>query len=77
MTSGQAQGYISRLTDIACQLNAFAKNLKTQRHNSSSQIKGVHETSADYTTETAQRTSGALFTDAELEWLRTLIISNL
>ena len=72
MTLDQAQGYISRLTDIACQLNAFAKSLKSQRHKPSGQIDGVHEASADYIAETVQDISDALFTDAELEWLRTI-----
>ena len=70
MAPDQTQGYISRLTDIACQLNAFAKSLKTQRHNSSSRTNEIREAATDYVTETTQGT--ALFTDAELEWLRTI-----
>jgi hypothetical protein len=52
-------------------LNAFAKSLKSQRHKPSGQIDGVHETSAGYITEPMQDISDALFTDAELEWLRS------
>ncbi len=70
MASDQAQGHISRLTDMACQLNAFAKSLKTQRRDSSSRTNGVRETAPDYITETTQDIT--LFTDAELEWLRTI-----
>jgi four helix bundle protein len=68
----QTQGYISRLTDIACQLNAFAKSLKTPRHSASSRTNERRETAVGYVTESVQNISGALFTDADLEWLCTI-----
>jgi four helix bundle protein len=66
MAPGLAKGYSSRLTDVARQLNAFARNLKDQRRGSSTQSGVVREPTTEYTSEIAPL---PLFTEAELEWL--------
>ncbi len=68
MSANQAQGHVSQLTDLARQLNAFANTLKSQRHGTQQQPKGVREAPAEYVTDILL----PLFTDEELEWLQTL-----
>lgn len=47
MPSAQAQEHISRLTDLARQLNAFAADLKAKRQGSQPQPKTVREAAAE------------------------------
>jgi four helix bundle protein len=74
METSQVQAHASRLTDVARQLNAFARSLKAQRRGKSRQSKAIREPTAEYTIETEPF---PLFTKAELEWLQTVQISNL
>lgn len=70
MASDEVQEHASRLTGVARQLNAFARNLKTQRRGSPSEA--VQEEPGDYTTDSMPTTSPHLFHEAELEWLQTI-----
>jgi len=73
MPSSETKNYVSQLTDLARQLNAFASNLKSQRHDEH-QPKAIREASAEYVLWTQDNIS-PLFTQADLEWLES--ISNL
>ena len=77
MTSDQVQDYVSRLTSLARQLNAFATSLKTQRHDKHAQSKVVREATTEYVTNIAPDTLVPPFSEAELEWLQMILISNL
>lgn len=77
MSSGQGQDYASQLTNLARQLNAFASSLRTQRYSKSKQEKKVREVSSEYVPDGLSEVSGPLFSEAELNWLETLPISNL
>ena len=67
MPSDQVQDYVSQLTDLARQLNAFAARLKAQRQESRSKPKTVREPTVEYLTDWPL----PLFTQEELEWLQT------
>ena len=72
MPSAQVQDYVSQLTDLARQLNAFAVTLKAQRQRSRSQPKTMLEATAEYMTNWSDNASVPLFTEEELEWLPTI-----
>lgn len=74
MPSNQVQDYIIKLTDLARQLNAFAGNLKAQRHDSTKPDRGLRESTVDYAINTYD--DHIIFTTLELEWLESPI-SNL
>lgn len=76
-TSDQVQGYVSRLTSLARQLNAFAGSLKTQRHSKPANQKATREVAAEYIAGAIDDTLDLLLTAAELEWLQAAEISNL
>jgi len=63
----QVQEYVSQLTDLARQLNAFAADLKVQRQISQPQPKTVREIAVEYVADWPL----PLFTQEELEWLQT------
>jgi four helix bundle protein len=67
MSSSDVQEYISRLTDIAKQLNAFAESLKSQR----SSGKTIRELAADYKVDLPDATPESLFDESDLEWLQS------
>jgi four helix bundle protein len=67
MPSAQVQDYVSQLTDLVPQLNAFAAGLKAQRHSSRSQSKTTREAVAEYVTGWSDDTPATLFTEEELE----------
>lgn len=69
--SAQVQDYVSQLTDLARQLNAFAATLKAQRRGSQPQRKTVREAAAEYWTDWSDDPAMPLFTEEELEWLQT------
>jgi four helix bundle protein len=71
MSPTQVQDYVSQLTDIARQLNAFAARLKAQRQESRSQPKTVREPTTDYVTDWPSDLTLPLFTEDELQWLQT------
>jgi four helix bundle protein len=72
MACEQAQEYVTRLTGLARQLNAFAGSLKSQRHGGSKQPSSVRESPAQYVTDAFDDAFPALFTENELEWLQTV-----
>jgi four helix bundle protein len=72
MSSAQAQDYVSQLTELARQLNAFAATLKAQRQGSRSQPKTVHEAATEYVTDWPSDAPIPLFTGDELQWLQAI-----
>ena len=71
VSSGLAQDFANRLTDLARQLNSFIGNLKHRRHDESvrTKSKGIRELSAIYTLEGQDDQRDELFTEVDLEWL--------
>jgi four helix bundle protein len=67
MSSANVQEYISILTDIAKQLNAFAESLKSQR----SSGKTIRELAAEYEVDLPEGVSESLFNESDLEWLQS------
>jgi four helix bundle protein len=72
MPSAQVQDYVSQLTDLARQLNAFAATLKAQRQSSRSQPKAMREAATAYVTDWLDDVPVPLFTEEELEWFPTI-----
>lgn len=72
MPSAQVQDYVSQLTDLVRQLNAFAASLKAQRQGSRSQPKTVREATTEYVTDWPSDAPMPLFIEDELEWLQTI-----
>jgi len=72
MPSAQVQDYVSQLTDLARQLNAFAATLKAQRHSSRAQPKTMREAATAYVTDWLDDVPVPLFTEEELEWFPTI-----
>ena len=70
--SAQVQDYVSQLTDLARQLNAFTATLKAQRRGSQPQPKTVREAATAYVTDWLDDAPIPLFTEEELEWLQTI-----
>ena len=70
--SARVQDYVSRFTDLARQLNAFAANLKAQRRASRKQPKTVREAPAEYAIDWPDDTPTPLISAEELEWLATV-----
>ncbi|MBX3037729.1 MAG: four helix bundle protein [Anaerolineales bacterium] len=78
MQNDEVSAYAVRLSDIARQLNSFARNLKSQRLENNPKTKSIRESNADYITEDRLDDSTPLFTDLELNWLITFNpVSNL
>jgi len=80
MPASEAKDYVSQLTDLARQLNAFANSLKSQRREGQ-QHKTIRETTAEYAI-WSQDETGSLFTAEDLEWLQSIsnpqsLVSNL
>jgi four helix bundle protein len=67
MSSSKVQDYISQLTDIAKQLNAFAESLKSQR----SSNKTIRELAAEYKVDLPADVPESLFDESDLEWLQS------
>jgi len=74
MPPPQVQDYVSQLTDMARQLNAFAARLKAQRQESRSKPKTVREPITEYVTAWPEDLLTPLFTEEELQWLQTVNI---
>lgn len=77
VSSDQVGDYVSHLTSLARQLNAFAGSLKAQRRSSAAKQKSVREISAEYVAGAEDGTPDSLVTGAELEWLQATEISDL
>lgn len=70
MEAEEVNGYATRLSDVARQLNTFASSLKSQRSENKSQTKAIREPGAEYSVNDWADAS-VLFTDDELNWLET------
>ena len=68
----QVQDYVSSVTRLARQLNAFASTLKSQRRGDQPQPKAMREAAGEYVTEWVGDATQPLFTEYELEWLKTV-----
>ena len=67
MSGAAVQEYISHLTDIAKQLNAFAESLKSQRSGG----KTIRELAAEYKVDLPDDIPEILFDQSDLEWLQS------
>jgi four helix bundle protein len=67
MPASEVQGYITQLTIIAKQLNAFAESLKSQRASG----KTIRELAAEYKVDFPDSFSETLFDESDLEWLQS------
>jgi four helix bundle protein len=67
MSSLDGEEYISRLTDIAKQLNSFAESLKTQRSGG----KTIRELAAEYNVNLPDDFPETLFDESDLQWLQS------
>jgi len=67
MSSSDVEEYISRLTEIAKQLNSFAESLKTQRTGG----KTIRESTANYRVDLPEDSPEALFDENDLKWLQS------
>jgi hypothetical protein len=70
MSSAQAQDYVSRLSALARQLNAFAASLKTVC-SEQKQSKTLRETATEYKTDLLGDLSEPLFTVQDIAWLES------
>ena len=71
MKPDEVQEYVTRLTDLARQLNIFASSLKTVRAEQKSKTSAVREPQAEYLTISLEDISNPLFSEGELNWLNT------
>ena len=74
MPPPKVQDYVSQLTEMARQLNAFAARLKAQRQESRSKPKAVREPTTEYVTAWQADFPFPLFTEEDLQWLQTVNI---
>lgn len=68
MKSDEVQEYVTRLTDLARQLNTFAGSLKAVRANQKSKP-AIREEQAEYHTISLNDLPDPLFNDDDLNWL--------
>ena len=71
MKTEEVKGYTTHLSEVARQLNTFAKNLKSQRRDSKPASKGIHEPGAEYSVADWVEDTDPLFTESELNWLES------
>jgi four helix bundle protein len=71
MNSEEVQGYVNRLTDLARQLNAFAKSLKTVRADQKQKPSSVREVQSEYLSINLEDIPDPLFSEEEINWLNT------
>lgn len=67
--SKEVDVYALQLTDLARQLNALSRSLKSLRYNEPSKPKTVKEDSEGYLVQASVETSDSLFTESDLAWL--------
>jgi four helix bundle protein len=70
MKTDEVQEYISRLTDLARQLNTFASGLKGVRNQETKQSKTLREMAAEYHIAIPESFSDTLFDDNDIAWLQ-------
>lgn len=63
--------YASKLTELARQLNAFSKTIKTQRRGNKPPSKNVQENSPDYIVDTVNE-STEFISDDEIKWIQSI-----
>jgi four helix bundle protein len=68
MSSADVESFVTQLTALARQLNAFAKSIKSQRHGDQ-QPRTLKEVSPEYAT-WAQDNAAPLFAAEDLDWLQ-------
>ena len=71
MQAEEVKGYANQLSDVARQLNTFANSLKSQRSENKAQSKSIRESQGDYAVTDWVENVTPLFTDDELNWLKT------
>jgi four helix bundle protein len=71
MKPEEVQDYVSRLTDLARQLNTFAAGLKIVRTEHKSKTTAVRDSQAAYLTANTEEFTSPLFTEDDLNWLST------
>ena len=69
MSSSDIQEYVTSLTNVARQLNAFAESLKTQR--SSGKTKTIRELAAEYNVVLPDDFPETVFDESDLAWLQS------
>jgi len=69
MKPDEVEGYVTRLTDLARQLNSFASGLKTVRAEQKPKTSSVREDQAEYLTISLDDIPVPLFSEEELIWL--------
>ena len=71
MPPEQAKDDVSRLTNLARQLNAFADSLKSLRSGGINRPKTLREVAAEYSINLPEDFPGDLFDDKDLAWLES------
>jgi four helix bundle protein len=71
MKPDEVEEYVTRLTDLARQLNTFASSLKTVRAEQKTRTSAVREEQAEYLTVNFDNMPIPLFSEDELNWLGT------
>ena len=71
MKPDKVQEYVHGLTDLARQLNTFAGSLKAIRAQQKSKLSTVREEQAQYLTNSLEDISNPLFSEDELNWLKS------
>lgn len=69
MDAAEVEKYVTRLTELARQLNAFAAGLRSVRAEYKSKTSSIHESQAKYSTSNTDDTPDPLFSEDELSWL--------
>lgn len=71
MKAEEVNNYAARMSEVARQLNTFAKSLNAQRKDSKLQSKSAREPVAEYIVDDWVDDSTPLFKDTELIWLES------
>ena len=71
MDSKEVDEYVSRLTELARQLNTFASSLKTVRAEQKPKTSSVREDQAEYLGINLEHIHNPLFSEEELNWLQS------
>ena len=72
MPSADSQSYVTRLTDIARQLNLYVSSLRGQRSGEITVAKTVKESPVEYlTSRLPEDFPDTLFDETDLEWLES------
>lgn len=73
MSSSDSQNYVTRLTDIARQINLYISSLKSQKSDEITVAKTVKESPVDYLIERLpDNFPNVLFDETDIAWLETL-----